>query len=103
MAEVEEKTEKSAKSKKQETGNRDSTAGPLIGRAANALKAQRMYRTNGQANPGKDHTTSQYTRHFHAKRGLRRLLLEQALFVLVVSIKKKGWTAKVQENSSCFP
>ena len=59
MTEVEEKTEKSAKSKKQETGNRDSTAGPHIGRAANALKAQGMYRTNGQANPGKNHT-SQY-------------------------------------------
>ena len=56
MTEVEEKTEKSAKSKKQETGNRDSTARTYIGRAANALKAQGMYRTNGQANPGKDHT-----------------------------------------------
>ena len=58
MTEVEEKTEKSAKSKKQETGNRDSTAGPHVGRAANALKAQEMYRTTGHANPGKDHTTS---------------------------------------------
>ena len=62
--------------KEQETENRDSTARTHIGRAANALKAQGMYRTNGHANPEKDHTTSQ-NRHFHAKRGLRRLLLEQ--------------------------
>ena len=63
--------------KQQETGNRDSTARTHIGRAANALKAQGMYRTNGHGNPRKDHTTSQNNRHFHAKRGLRRLLLEQ--------------------------
>ena len=73
MIEVEEKRRK----EKKETGNRDSTARTNIGRAANTLKAQGMYRTNGHANPEKDYTTSQNDRHFHAKRGLRRLLLEQ--------------------------
>ena len=63
--------------KEQETENRDSAARTHIGRAANALKAQGMHRTTGHANPGKDHTTSQNNRHFHAKRGLRRLSLEQ--------------------------
>ena len=71
------KTEKSAKSKKQETGNRDSTAGTHIGRAANALKPQGMYRTNGHKIPGKDPTASQYIRNFHVKGGFRRLLLKQ--------------------------
>ena len=75
MTEVEGKNGKECK--EQETGNRDSTAGTNIGRAANALKAQGMYRTNGHANPGKEHTTSQNNRHFRAKRSLRRLLQEQ--------------------------
>ena len=70
MTEVEEKTEKCAKSKKQETGT-----APL--ERIYALKAQGLYGTNEHTIPGKDHTTSQYNRHFHAKRGLRRLLLEQ--------------------------
>ena len=75
MTEVKEKN--GGKCKEQGTGNSDNTARTHIGRAANALKAQGMYRTNGQANPRKDHTTSHYNRHFHAKRSLRRLLLEQ--------------------------
>ena len=71
MTEVEEKNGKECK--EQETGNRDSTARTHIERAANALKAQGMYRTNGHTNPGNDHTTRQYIRHFHAKRGIWRL------------------------------
>ena len=34
------------------------------------VKAQEMYRTDGHTNPGKEHITSQYIRHFHAKGGV---------------------------------
>ena len=45
--------------------------------AALALSATIHFVTNRHTNPGKDHTTSQYIRHFHAKGGLRRLFLKQ--------------------------
>jgi len=69
MAKVREKTETSARNR-----NRDSTARTHVN--TTRWRHKEMYRTNGHTSPGKDHITSQYIRHYHAKWGVCTRLID---------------------------